>query len=153
MIKILIVIKFLIILFFVCIVSLWLYVWLSGPTDMSSSLPKNYYPSKRPAKDSVEVKRGYGPKLIGYGEEGNEIYNKDERVLEWEEIYVHGVLDSSTEWFGTGKLWSQTQYKNGVRHGIHKVYKGIDYIHYYENEKRIKKWDSMESMKRDSTIK
>jgi antitoxin component YwqK of YwqJK toxin-antitoxin module len=80
----------------------------------------------------------------------------DEQVLESERIYVHGVLDSSTEWFGTGKLWSQTQYKNGKRHGIHKVYskdgKTIDYIQYYESGESIKEWDSVSSMKKDSTI-
>ena len=140
------------------IVFMGLLLWFTPPTDRGLPVPKkDSYPPKWVGKDSIEVKRGYGPKFLGHGKEGNEIYNKDEKVLEWEKIYVHGVLDSSTSWFGTGKLWSQTQYENGIRNGIHKVYKRdgktINYIHYYENEKRIKKWDSVESMKKDSTIK
>ena len=145
--------RFAVVLLGVCIALACLKVWLSGPTDMSASLPGNHYTPERANGDSVEVKRGYGPKLLGHGEEGNELYNMDEQVLESEKIYVHGVLDSSTEWFGTGKLWSQTQYKNGKRHGIHKVYnkdgKTIDYIQYYENGERMKEWDSVSSMKKD----
>ena len=88
---------------------------------------------------NVTYERVYGPRLIEYGWDGNrryERYDKNDSVLEYERIYVNGVLDSSTEFYSTGELWFQTEYKEGVRHGKHICYnedKTIKYIQFYKN--------------------
>ena len=88
---------------------------------------------------NVTYERVYGPRLIEYGWDGNrryERYDKNDSVLDYERIYVNGVLDSSTEFYSTGELWFQTEYKEGVRHGKHICYnedKTIKYIQFYKN--------------------
>lgn len=86
---------------------------------------------------SVTYKRGYGPKIVGTCSEGGHYtYSATDTVLEWEHVYLNGVLDSATAWYGTGKLWSQTQYVLGIRHGKHVVFKengeDVDYIQFYK---------------------
>ena len=93
--------------------------------------------------DVITYKRGYGPKLIGEVYDGNRIIEKysNDTILNYEHIYVNGKLDSSTAWYGTGKLWSKTQYKDGVRHGNHIVYNEdgttLKYVQIYNNDSLI----------------
>ena len=64
----------------------------------------------------------------------------NDSVIEVERIYINGVLDSSTEFYGTGNLWFQTQYKDGIRHGNHVCYnedKTVKYTQVYENDSLI----------------
>ena len=88
---------------------------------------------------NITYERFYGPRLIEEGWDGNrryERYDKNDSVLEYERIYINGVLDSSTEFYSTGELWFQTEYKEGLRHGKHICYnedKTIKYIQFYEN--------------------
>lgn len=94
--------------------------------------------------DKITYERFYGPKFIEYAWDGNrryEIYNTNDSVVEMERIYVNGVLDSTTEYWGTGDLWFQTQYKNGIRHGNHFCYyedgKTLQYAQVYDNDSLI----------------
>ena len=88
---------------------------------------------------NITYERFYGPRLIEEGWDGNrryERYDNNDSVLEYERIYINGVLDSSTEFYSTGELWFQTEYKEGLRHGKHICYnedKTIKYIQFYEN--------------------
>ena len=94
--------------------------------------------------DKITYERAYGPKFIKYvldGDRLSERYNKNDSVVEFERIYVNGVLDSMTQFYGTGKLWFQTQYKNGLRHGNLFCYiedgKTLRYVSVYENDSLI----------------
>ena len=93
--------------------------------------------------DKITYERLYGPKFIEYILYGGlrERYDMNDSVLTHEKIYVNGVLDSSTEFYCSGKLWFQTQYKNGLRHGNHFCYiedgKTLRYVSVYENDSLI----------------
>ena len=103
---------------------------------------KSNLDKKQKEKESnlnITYERFYGPRLIEEGWDGNrryERYDNNDSVLEYERIYINGVLDSSTEFYSTGELWFQTEYKEGLRHGKHICYnedKTIKYIQFYEN--------------------
>lgn len=96
---------------------------------------------KKENKIKVTYERGYGPKLIQYvweGDHRSEKYDMNDSVLNYERIYINGVLDSSTEFYGNGNLWFQTEYTNGVRDGKHICYNEdtttIKDIQVYEND-------------------
>ena len=97
-------------------------------------------------KPSIKVERTYGPKLLEIVEDGDryyEVYHPTDTIIEYEKIYLDGKLDSLTEWGNDGILWSQTKYKNGLRHGKHIVYDlnesgEIKYIQYYENDQLLR---------------
>ena len=88
---------------------------------------------KQKVNDSINIVRGYAPKLISSEIIDGRIfekYDKQDSVMEYEHIYLNNQLDSTTSFYGTGKLWFQTQYSIGKRNGKH--------ICYYEDGKTIR---------------
>lgn len=105
---------------------------------------------KQENKIKITYERGYGPKLIDYvwdGDRRSEKYDMNDSVLNYERIYINGVLDSSTEFYGNGNLWFQTQYNKGVRDGNHICYNEDDttikYIQIYENDSLVSNIDML----------
>ena len=88
-------------------------------------------------ENTISYKRGYGPKIIEcFDDQRFCRYSKTDSIVEWESLYINGVLDSLTAWYNPGGLWSQTQYLHGLRNGKHIVYKdggGLQYIQIYKN--------------------
>lgn len=90
-------------------------------------------------ESNIRIERSYGPKLKAVVQDGNRYYEQyfpNDSIVEIERIYVNDQLDSTTEWFNTGELWTQTDYKNGQMHGKHIVYQEdgetIAYLVLYE---------------------